>query len=336
MAEGPPRTPLDVPFVVGNRFSGIPGATRSQALGAPINTTFLGTLSPPALLDPGGSRLLVYSSFDRGIPALRARNISTRKETILERGAYSLAWRGDGALAYVKAPEPRVRDIARYVGHVVVRNSLRARPLRWTRKPARYVVAAWADDRLLAYRLPGQTFPDLMIFDAPLRARMLARKSALVALSPDARYALVARYGSSPPLVRILAVADGAEVGRLVLDKEETSAVTFIAESGSWVDDTVFAPVTYGVAAFRVRPPEIELEQLLEFDTEMFPIGPLEPRAAEDGRRILLWAELQAQPREAVPPVGVFQCDRVERACSEVAQGPSFPGARIVYNPSRP
>lgn len=336
VAEPPASTEIHAPYLLGNRVHALRGSERAERLAGRINTTFLGTLSPPALVDPADGRRLVYSSFRRGAPAIRVRDIANDEERVLEDGAYSLAWRSDGALAYFKARRAQVTEIRRYVGHVVVRPALDAAPVRWTQESRRYVVAAWADERLLAYVIRGRSFPDLLVFDGPGRVRTLVRRSALVALSPDAAYAFVAEYAASPPIVRVLALDDGDEVARLVLEGDTAKGITFVLESGSWVGETVFAAVTYGVAAFHVRPPEIALEQLLTFDTTEFPVGPLEPRADEQGKRILLWAELQARPREAVPPVAVLECDRGELSCVRVARGPSFPGARIVYNPSRP
>jgi hypothetical protein len=326
------KVPLSIPYVVGKRAYGVRSNERPEQLRAEVNTTLLGTLAPAAILDATG-RYLLYNAWRRTSPALRLRDIHADDDRIVERGAYSAAWREDGALAYVKGVRPDVASIKRYLGHVVVRDSLEAAPVRWTAKPARYVAAAWAGERLIVYRRGAKGFPDLVVLDRRGESRTLARSAALVALSPDGSKAFVARYGSSPPLVRVMDLATGGETASLQVREE---AVTSVGESGSWTGDLVVASATGGLIVFRVRNGSVAVDQVLRFSPERFPVGVLGPRADESGRRVAASAQLMPAPRQAIPPAAVLVCDRIALSCVQGPRAPSIPGPRIVYNPSRP
>jgi hypothetical protein len=331
---------LGVPHVVGNRVYGLPGGRGSEKLASRINTTFVANVAPAAAPDPR-VRTLAYNAFHRKRPVVRVYDLGRNEDTILDVGAYSIAWRGDGGLAYFKGLERRIRNPRRYPGHVVVRDSLQARPTRWTRRPGRYVVAAWAGRRVVGYRLRAGGFPHLLVLDRPGRSRILARASVLVALSPDGRQAFVAPHGASPPLVRILNVADGSEVSRFSFGAPEArrlgaAGVSFVGESGSWVRGVVIAPVTNGVAVFRVSGGKVGLEQMLRFDPELFPVGPAQPTADASGRTFGVAAELAPRPRQAIPLAAVLECDRLALRCVQGRRASSIPGPRVVFNPSRP
>ena len=326
------RGTIRAPYVAGAELSGVPSNDETPTLVGEANPTFVGSLSPAAVAGSGG-RVIAYNSFARGRPVVRVYDARSRSDAILDEGAYSIAWRRDGAIAYFKGLRPVVRDPRRYLGHVVVRAARGARPVRWTRKPGRYVVAAWAGRRLLVYRL-RQSFPHLLVLDAPGRLRMLAPLGALVALSPDGRTALLARYGAARPFVRVVDVASGKELARYTFSKE--AGVRWVSESGSWRGDVAVAPVTYGFAVFRVRRERITLEQVLKLDAGTFPIGASEPRFTRSARSFVAWAELQSRPRQAVPQAVVIECDRIARRCRRGRETSSFPGPRPIFNPSRP
>lgn len=319
-------------WVGGDRLHGLPSGG-SQKLSAPISTTFAGTLSPAAVSDPAGGDLLVYNAMRGKRPALRLHDSSSRNDSLLDEGAFSLAWRRDGALAYFKALEPDVRDVQRYLGHVVVRRARDSPALRWSRAPGRYVVAAWAQRRLVVYRI-RKGWPDLLVLDGPGRSRLLARASALVAVSPDGRWAFVARYGASAPVeLRVLDVARGSAVASATLRR---GPIRWVVEAGSWSGDRVVAAASAGLAVFRVRPPTIALEQVVRLPVHAFPAGVYEPQVRSSGERVVAWGELPSRPREAIARAAVLECDRLRLRC---AQGPpvsSAVGPHLVYNPSRP
>jgi hypothetical protein len=330
---GAPRGPIAVqpgrvtaPWVTQNRLY---RDGREGRLAAQVNTTLIGNLAPAAAPDRSG-RLLAYSSWRRRGPVLRLRDLATGADRLVAAGAYSGVWRRDGALAYFQARVPFVRLVRRYVGHVVVRPRPTSPAVRWTRSAARYVVAAWAGDRLLAYRV-GAGWPDLVVLDGPGRVRLLGRSTALVAVSPDGRHALVARYGSSPALVRVVSIADGAELSRL-----RARRLRWILESGAWEGDRAVASTSAGLGLFRVTDRKLELEDVLPLDPNVVGTGVFEPRFDPAGEQIVAWVELVSAPRQTFPGAAVLECDLAERSCTSGPRVSSVPGVRLVYDPSRP
>lgn len=300
-------------------------------LGAAANATLIATLAPLAVPTPGGTAL-AYNSWRGRRPTIRVRTLPEGDESTLDEGAHSPAWGSDGRrVAYFKALTPEFGDPRRYLGHVVVRDPRGAERRRWTARAGRYVVAAWAGDRVVAYRL-RTSFPDLIVLDAPRRERVLAAGSALVALSPDGSRVFVSRYGPSPAVVRVLDVASGEELARFRPDPQHAP---YVLESGSWEGDRVFAATTTGIAVFRVGEGTIELEQVLRV-APTFPAGVFEPRASADGRTVVAWGELEPQPRQAIPQAALVECDRRSLRCVRVAVSSSSAPPRPVYNPSRP
>jgi hypothetical protein len=180
----------NVAYVTGDRAYGRVADRRGPArLRTAVDSTLVATLSPAAALDPTG-RQLAYNAWAGDRPAIRLHSAATGDDRVLEAGAFSLAWRADGGLAYVKLTRARINPRReRPRGHVVVHAKVGSRPIRWSQHPRHYLVAAWARDRLLAYRVPRAKgrWPDLLALDGPGRVRILARRSGLVALSPDGR-----------------------------------------------------------------------------------------------------------------------------------------------------
>lgn len=307
--------------VVGDRLG-------SARLAAPVSTTLIANLAPAAVPDATGRRV-AYNAWRGDRPVVRVRD---GRDAVLAAGAYSPAWRSDGAIAYFQASRPalpRLELIRAYRGHVVVRRRLDARPARWTREPGRYVVAGWAGERLLAYRITTG-WPELVALDGPGRDRVLARDAALVAIAPDGERVFVSTWGAEPPLVRVLEVASGRELAR-----RRVRNVRWIVEAGSWSGTRVAASASTGVALFRVDRESILLEQVLRLDRR-FPTGVFEPQLDRSGARVTAWGVLESQPRQAFAGAAAVECDIGKRRC---VQGPSVSsavGLRLVYNASRP
>jgi hypothetical protein len=295
------------------------------ALDAPVRAPLQGTLSPVAVPDRAGRRV-AYNSLRGRRPVLRVYDAAGRDRPLAE-GAYSFAWRNDGAVAYVKALRLELTSFNRYRGQVVVRRSLAARPVRWTAAPGRYVVAAWAGPRLLLYRLSARGFPDLLVVDGPGQMRRLAAASALVAVGPEGDRAAVARYAESPPVVRLLDLSTRREVASVRL-----ADMRWVVEAGSWVGNRIAAATSAGIAILRVEPQRVELEQVLRLDRSTFELGPFEPQLDASGRSIVAWAERTPRPREPLSPAVVLACDRFKFRCRRT---PDAHGIRLVYNPSR-
>lgn len=308
--------------VSGDRIGGV-------RLAAPVSTTLVANLAPAVVPERGGRRL-AYNAWRGDRPVLRLRDGGDR---VLAEGAYSPAWRGDGGLAYFQALRPalpRPEAILRYRGHVVVRDRVGAAPVRWTEEPGRYVVAAWAGRRLLAYRITAG-WPELLALEGPGRARVLARDAALVAVAPDGGRAFVSTYGAEPPLVRVLDVASGRELARL-----RVPGVRWIVESGSWRGERVAASASSGIALFRVGDAAVELERVLPLARRGFPAGVYEPQLDDDGRRVTAWGERESTPRQAFPGAAVVQCELEQLRCVRGPDVSTAVGVRLVYDPSRP
>lgn len=330
--------PVEVPHVRGRRFYNT-GDGGFERLRGRVHAPFSGALSPAAVLDPATDTRLAYNSWRRGAPVIRLHDLATGEDRVVEEGAFSLAWGRDRGLAYFKGTNRRVRDPDTYRGHVLVRSSPGARPTRWTREPARYVVAAWAQDSLLVYRY-RQGYTDVLVLDGPGQVRLLAASATLVALSPDGSSAFVADRPDPRPSVRVVALGDREDVARLPLSGlyEPTTRrpLSYVAYSGSWTDELVVASVSGGIGVFRVDGEDIRVEQLLRLDPDVFPVGVTEPRGDESGRYIVASVEIVPAPQAAVNQTALIECDRLRLACELGRPAPYVQPPRFLYNPSRP
>ena len=338
-------------YSVGATVLGV-GAGTAQLAEPPV-APLAGWLTPAGVPSPDG-RALAYNAWhelrpddprlsweDQGIepgdrlatPSIRIYDSVTQRDELLEEGAFSVAWRADGALAYFKGAERDYRAAVPYLGDVFVRPALEAEPERWSTEPSRYIVAAWAGERLVAYREHEGEVLDVVVFDGPGRMRVLARNSALVAVSPDGRHAFLERGpAQGRPTVRIVDVESGRTAAALDLT-EIDPAVGTVSYAGDWLGRRVVAASTSGLAVFRVGQ-TIRLEQAVQVPNAE---GLAEPRFADaSGSRVTAWT---TEGRG-----GVFlDCDLDARSCARLVPLPSARGAhgfpawrRPLYNPSRP
>lgn len=326
---------VHAPYVVRDRLYGMSPRDEPERLAGVVNAPFFATLAPAAVAGDGGQSL-AYHSFRNRSPVIAVHDTSTGEERVVARGAFSVAWADDGRMAYFRGVSARVRDPQRYRGHVVVRRSPGAPERRWTAEAGRYVVAAWSGNRLVVHRM-RDGWPDVLVFDGPGSARVLARRAALVALSPDGKRAFLTREPAPSPAVSIVDVGGGGELATLDLRDADAGVerISYVADSGSWVGDEIVAAVTDGLAVFRVRGNALVVDQVLRVDPEVFPTGLVQPRADASGRRVAAVAEVAARPRGAVGTNVLLECDRVTLRC---ARGPetTVPEApHVVYNPSR-
>jgi hypothetical protein len=336
--------------VAAGRIGGrLRGTLPSQAI-APL----AGWLSPVAVLSPDGTQI-VYSTWhelreddpqrswsEQGIgvgeplarPSLRLHDLATGADGVLADGAYSAAWRADGALAFVRGVRPEYRAWERYVADLVVRDGAHGRDVRWSDVADRYIAAAWAGDTLLAYRIrPGEQL-DLLAFDGPGRSRLLGTSTSLVAVSPDGREAAVADASAIPAALRIIDIRDVSERARIQLGGAGTEQVSWVGYAGSWAKDLVVAESDAGLAVFRVANDSVALVRVLGLDRDAFPHGAVEPQFA-DGR-IVARAETGSDGGGDGGPTVLLECDHVRATCSRLAAAEPRAWLRFVYNPSRP
>jgi hypothetical protein len=317
-----------VPFVAGNLVHGLGEEGAPIELAASGSSVLMGTLAP-AVVPDAEARRLVYNSWRDNRPVLRLHDVETGEDAELDEGALSAAWRGDGALAYFKADVAELGDPREYLGHAVVRGPA-GEAAEWTTEPGRYVVVAWARQRLLVYRVRDGG-PDLLVLDGPGRIRVLARDTSLLALSPDGSRALVFRRGVSPAVVRLVELGDGSEVARLQLPEE----VEWLLQSGSWADGRAVASASPGLVLLRLEGTGIELEQILRLPTDVVRGTLHEPQLDAEGR-ITAWGEVHSRPGEVVDSAVIAVCDALAFRCVHGSRMPVAGGPRLVHNPSRP
>jgi hypothetical protein len=343
------RTQAPGRFVRGNGLYDASG--RRTQLGAAVSGALMGPLTPVAVASADGERV-AYSAWRelrpvdaelsfsaQGIeagdplatPSLRVHDDSGA-DMMVARGAYSAAWRADGALAYVKGVDQSFRAARPYLGRIVVQRDGRGPAVEWAADPARYVAYAWAANRLLFYRIGAGESLELLVADRPGDVRPFADGSA-VAVSPDGSRVMVVSPDATS--VRILDVASGREQAWLDVTTASPT-LRWIGYSGSWAGNHVVAPASSGLAVFRVGPKSIELEQVLSLNEADFPAGVQEPKFGDAaGNEIVATADVP--PRDGTGGVSFFlDCDRVTRSCSETEPAPAREWPRLLDNPSRP
>jgi len=346
----PPSPHPPAVYTVGRSLLGLPGHESVTLAAAPL-APLAGWLTPVAVPSSDG-RYVAYNAWrelreddpalswqDQGIspgdplarPSIRLHDLESGTDRKYVDGALSLAWRGDGAIAYFKGADPDYRAGVRYVGDVFVRDTVQGSARRWTEKPDRYVVAGWAGGTLLVYRVGAGESLDVLALDGPGKSRVLAANAGLVAVSPDGTRAFI-EHGpeSGPPRVDLLAVANGGRLASLDLTTVDPS-VGVVGYSGDWQGDLVAAASASGLALFRITDDRIELAQTLRAPGQ----GIAEPRFV-GASRVTGWTSSSSG--------GAFvDCDRASGRCARAVPMPAARGAegfpawrRPVYNPSRP
>jgi hypothetical protein len=338
-------------YAVGSHVFGLQGKRAVKLAGPPV-APLAGWLTPAGAPSPDG-RYLAYNAWkelrrddpalswaDQGIepgdplatPSIRLYEPSSGADAVLEDGAFSLAWRADGALAYFKGAERDYRAGIPYAGDVFVRQAPGAQPVKWSAERARYVVVGWAGRTLMGYREREGEALDVVAFDEPGRMRILAPDAGLVAISPDGRRAVVEQGpAQGRPSVRILEIASAAVVARLDLTRVDPGVGT-VGYAGDWHGDRVVASSASGLAFFRVGPNAIKLERATRVP------GPslAEPRFADAARHVIAWASTR---RGGI----LVDCERTTARCDRFRPIPDAHGVhgfpvwrRNLYNPSRP
>jgi dipeptidyl aminopeptidase/acylaminoacyl peptidase len=327
--------------------------------GASITMVFVpGYGSPPPESDspsvsPDG-KLVAYNSFrwnreidwhksfaDEGIqtgdplgaPMIRLRDLATRHETALEPGSQSLAWRGDGALAYVRGVPPVYRANLPFQAEVVVRTP-DGRMAVWTSEPDRYEILGWAGQALLVQRsFPGGA-PDIVAMAGPSESHVVATSSLFIAISPDGANVLVEPSPAEVdhPRIRLVRVADGSELASLPVEDARDPVtgdhLAFVYGPGDWRGDHAVVASETGLLVLHTGE-TLQIEQVLRLEDAARPNGSLfEPRFADD-RTIVAWGGLP----ESKPPVAVqYACDRFALSCARSAPAAPTNVPRLVYD----
>jgi hypothetical protein len=371
-----------VAWVAGDKVFNLDGEERRLAM--PLARSTGSSLyffdSSPAIPSPDG-RSLVYTAVEprsaytpSATPILRFHDFVSGRDRVIERGAGSAAWRGDGALAYVDGVS-RPRSLP--VGHVFVRRSLSEPAVRWSTHAAAYTALAWAGDHLLVAALAaGQNVPaegeGVYAFSGPGRARKLPL-NGVVAVDPLGEL-VVGPEGLEPFFAgslnfRVVRVRDGAILGELNLPPLIDPSVPYAAgqyvTGGSWAGDYIVIAASSAAADAlvvlrfengRVSPAHVFRLEATSAARAGFRGEPGSdfgnPRFVDDeGDEIVAWATTTRKEGRATIRSSVFLvCSRTQKECRRTRPLPDLtlsdvPGAArppfwrhhaFVENLSRP
>ncbi|MEA2556512.1 MAG: hypothetical protein QOG88_50, partial [Actinomycetota bacterium] len=176
VAPTPPPTDTGVHVPFENLRNGqlYQAGGQAQPLVGELSGGLMGFVSPVGVDSPDGTQV-AYNAWTAaatgsgnsigGTPSIRVIDTSTGSDTLFADGAFSLAWRRDGVIAYFRGRTKTYTGVSPYQGDIVVRAPGGAETT-WSAQSDRYIVAAWAGKTLLAYRdLEGG--PELLVFDGP-------------------------------------------------------------------------------------------------------------------------------------------------------------------------
>jgi hypothetical protein len=344
-------------FVRGSELTDEHGGRRRLA--DPALAPLVGSAGPVAAPSPDG-RLVAYNTWRwskpidwrqslgqqgietgdmLGMPRLRILDLRSGKDEALEPGSFSVAWRADGALAYVRGTPPPYLANTPYLRNVLVRGRPNAEPVAWTSEPDRYLVDGWAGRTLIVERgVPGGT-PDILALEAPGSSRTLAEKASFLAVSPDGSEILVARgmLEGPAPSVSLIDVGSGETKASLdlgaVTDPATSEPVQWAYGPASWREDRVVMPASPGLLVLSARS-SLAVEQVLHLDSATKPDGILyEPRFTDDTTHtIVAWSDVPGTKGESQSVQ--FVCDRYALRCDRGASVPSTEAPRPVYDES--
>jgi hypothetical protein len=337
-------------YVYGDRIAGREGGGR---LAEPVLAPLVGPDAYLAVSSPDGDSIAYHAwrpEGDGGRSVLRVHDLETGRDEVLAKGAQTLAWRVDGALAYVVALRPDYRNTPEgttggRIGHVVVRSDRAGPARRWTTEATEYNVLAWARTTLLVSVRPSAVYrapqPERGVYalDGPGRIRSLPITN-VTAVSPDGERAVGTwQPADSPsPTVRVVDVARGTILAETAVRPSGLQA------PGDWRGDTVIGVSTSesgsALLVLRAEPRRITVRTRLELDE----------RAGLHGYRGALFSTpLFVGPGGVVVRVTTVRqdendsatrlltCDLVARSCrSGRALEPPRRWAAVVANPSRP
>jgi hypothetical protein len=261
------------------------------------------------------------------------------RSTVLASRAYSFAVSEDGRLAYT---EPSTPDGEQALTVISVRGSVTGVDETWVSTSDRYVVLAWANDRLLFLRSNGESgTTELMVADGPDQLRVLASPGGLVAVAPDGDRAIVAiRSADGGTTSTILNVSTGARAGTVTAGAASDTNPELV--SASWTDHGVAGVVSdgrrFGLALASATSAGVEVDAPIWFEPQVAPVI-VEPFLGADGGVIggvspngVLHAGDYPAP-EAVSKL--VTCTLSDRRCSETLIPGRGQSGRL-YNPSRP
>ena len=328
------------------------GVERLGQLRAPLFAPLLGDDAALAVTSPTRGAI-VYHAWDGaapgpGVPVLRIYSSEGGPERVLAHGGQSVAWRRDGALAYMRAksaryaPTPAGTFGGRY-GQVVVHASSDARAVPWTsEQPRQYVVRAWAGSTLVVEVRPSHLTRDrrpsgVYALDGPGRLRALPIRD-FIAVSPDG-LRIVGAFGQGDgPATSVRVVA--AASGRI----EASLALPFVDGPGDWRGQTLVAPRLAGrrseLVVLRVAGDKVDQVGRLAVTSARRlggRFGPFLSRPVFVRANRIVVRVAAADADETYVFTGFFRCDVPARRCTRGRNlMPATTWAALIENPSRP
>lgn len=273
-------------------------------------------------------------------PSIRLLNTDTHEDTLLEDGAFSIAWNPDGRLAYFKGLEPDVQLNEEYEGHIVVRDDVSTPPVPWTVEPATYSVAAWATEGLIAYADHEGGSHDLLLLRGPGDTSTLSPNSEFIALSPDGTRALVDfEQPNGTSIARMIDLESGEVISEVDLsqqsDPETSEPFSYLGYSGSWAGNFAVVPSSPGLLIFDTSQDALTLHGILRFG-DRFPFGVTEPQFVDGSEdRVIAAAPVPGEGGEARGILHTYlDCDLISFECV-VGRPRGEVNFHPVYNPSR-
>jgi hypothetical protein len=346
------RRPAGLYLVRNRMVRGGRGARASVATELDVTpyAPLIGDIAPAAQISPDGMTL-VYDSWqwtreinwERGLasqgirpggplgtPGLRLRDLDSGAETTLPAGTLSAAFRSDGALAYAHGTTASYLSDTPYLRSVVVRDA-EGKLTTWSPAPDQYTVLAWAGERLIAQRAVPTQLPDLVVFDAPGKARLLAPGSSLIALDPEGERALVATGSVETEAagIGLVSLADGQLLSKVPLsalvDPATGQRITWSGGPGSWEADRVVFGSTSGMTVVRVQGSQLTAAEVVRVQTPAADADPIvhEPRFTDAAANTVVgWSTIGGEDVRRQRGVQ-YQCNLAARSCSQVLTRPA-------------
>jgi WD40 repeat protein len=306
-------------------------------LGAEAAGGLMGWLSPVGVLSPGGGAV-AYNSWtwlrevdpgesfssqgiatgdELGVPSIRMVDLEKGTDTLVAEGAFSVAWRSDGVMAWFEGENASYRANESYLGRIVVA-APDGETAIWTKVPGRYLVLGWAGDSLIAYLQLEGGGQDLLAFSGPNEAHVLAPESELIAISPDGEEVFASSISS--PTVSLIEVASRETLATLDLtiaaDPSTGAPVDRLAYAGSWVGSTVAAESASGITIFDVSQDGISVRRVLVLPGRRLVAH--EPSITEGGL-VTAWSPVPGEQT-----YGVLKCSAPEGMCQLSTSESSF------------
>jgi hypothetical protein len=264
------------------------------------------------------------------------------RDRLVVDGAFSIAERADGAIAFFRGIDPDYRANQPYLGHITVRPNpeVAADEVQWTTDAGQYVVYGWAGDTLLAYRQDEGEIHDVVGLTGPGTETLFAAGADIIAINPTGEYVLLADQAASG--VYLFSVDTGVLVGQAdlsdlqYLSGPDVRLPTMAIYGGSWAGDRVAVETDVGIVVVDITNRTWSIDTIFPITPTPFSMGAHEPQLSPDGSTVDAWAPVPVEGGDASGVAYVqIRCDIPLNTC-EFGPPQGFRAFSQAYNPSRP